>query len=157
MLPLFTLCYMPLFIKIKAIYKCPLTKLLSQSYLFSTSSHQKTVECRACQLKLSINTYTNLKVTQYYLLTLLTKSKVKSMNFSMWLITAFLSINMVYFPLKHILTKVAYEFVLWFSNSFRDISKEIAGLWWSKDMYKFVLSALFLMFKTGNNSNVDEW
>ena len=130
---------------------------MCQSYLFSISSHQKSVECRACQLKLSINTYTNSKVAQYYLLTFLTKSKVKSMNFSLWLITAFLSTNMVYFPLQHILTKVAYEFVLWFSNSFRDIPEENAGMWWSKDMYKFVLSALFLMFETGNNSNVDDW
>lgn len=90
--------------------------------------HIKSVECRTCLLKLSINIYTNSKVTQYYLPTLLTKSKVKSMNFSIWLITAFLSTTMVYFPLKHKLTKVVYEFVLRFSNSFRDIPKENAGM-----------------------------
>ena len=96
----------------ETIYKCPLTKLLCVNLIYFLHLHIKSVECRTCQLKLSINIYTNSKVTQYYLPTLLTKSKVKSMNFNIWLITTFLSTNMVYFPLKHKLTKVAYEFVL---------------------------------------------
>ena len=112
----------------ETIYKCPLTKLLCVNLIYFLHLHIKSVECRTCQLKLSINIYTNSKVTQYYLPTLLTKSKVKSMNFNIWLITTFLSTNMVYFPLKHKLTKVAYEFVLWFRNSFRDIPKENADL-----------------------------
>lgn len=106
--------------------------VLQQNYyvsiLFILCILTSSVECRTRQLKLSINIYTNSKVTQYYLPTLLTKSKVKSMNFSIWLITAFLSTTMVYFPLKYKLTKVVYEFVLRFSNSFRDIPKENAGM-----------------------------
>lgn len=49
---------------------------------------------------------------------------------------------MVYFPLKHKLTKVAYVSVLWFSNpTVRDIPKENAGMCWSEDMYKnFLIS-----------------